>query len=83
MIRVKLRSAIEEAAFKRGATVTIDGVARATGISRTTLTRIANLPGHNVELGAIDALCKYFKCQPGDLLEYVPDAQVKVAKRRY
>jgi putative transcriptional regulator len=83
MIRVKLRSALEEASFKKGERVTHERLARETGISRTTLARMANLPGHNVELSAIDALCRYFKCQPGELLEYVPDSQVKSARRRY
>lgn len=27
----------------------------------------------NLDMRSIDALCKYLNCQPGDLLEYVPD----------
>jgi putative transcriptional regulator len=83
MIRVKIKAALDDVSFKRGTRVTQQDLAGETGLSRTTLARLANLPGHNVELSAIDALCKYFKCQPGDLLEYVPDEQVRAPKRRY
>jgi putative transcriptional regulator len=83
MIRIKLKAAVDEAAFRSGERLTITDVAEATGLSRTTLNRIANLPGHNVELSAVDALCKYFRCQPGDLLEYVPDDEVPAVKQRY
>ncbi|RLL50876.1 hypothetical protein D8Y20_10830 [Mariprofundus sp. EBB-1] len=39
-------------------------------IARATLTRIANIPGYNTNTDTIDTLCKFFECQPGDLLEY-------------
>ncbi|ATD66085.1 hypothetical protein CNR27_00270 [Luteimonas chenhongjianii] len=45
--------------------------AGATGIHRATLSKIANQPGANIGTDIIDKLCKYFGCQPGDLLTYV------------
>lgn len=27
----------------------------------------------NIDTRSIDALCKYLDCQPGDLMEYIPD----------
>ncbi len=48
-------------------------VVEATGLSKATLSRIANTPGYNANLDAVDALCRYFECRPGDLLEYVDD----------
>ncbi len=30
--------------------------------------------GGNVDMRTIDSLCKYLNCQPGDILEYIPDA---------
>ncbi len=44
-----------------------------TGTSRTTLSRIQNIPGYPVSLDVINSLCEYLDCQPGDLLEYVKD----------
>lgn len=29
--------------------------------------------GKDVRVSTINALCKYLDCQPGDLLEYIPD----------
>ncbi|AFV04151.1 helix-turn-helix transcriptional regulator [Dehalobacter sp. CF] len=29
--------------------------------------------GQNVSLDVIEKLCKYLNCQPGDLMEYIPD----------
>lgn len=73
---------MDDATFHRGRRITMDELGRDTGISRSTLKRMANLRGYNVEISAVDALCRYFKCQPGDLLEYVPDGQVGRTRRR-
>ena len=40
-------------------------------LGQATYAKILN--GENVNLSSIDSLCKYFNCQPGDLIEYVPD----------
>lgn len=40
-------------------------------ISQSALTALNH--GGNVTLDTIDRLCKAMDCQPGDLLEYVPD----------
>jgi len=48
-----------------------------TGISRPTLTRIANIPGYNTNTDTINALCKYFSCTPGDLLAYIDDDKIE------
>lgn len=31
--------------------------------------------GGHIDTRTINALCKYLDCQPGDLLEYVPDEE--------
>ncbi|EIF44124.1 hypothetical protein DOK_05195, partial [gamma proteobacterium BDW918] len=46
-------------------------VSEVTGISRATLTRVANVPGYNTNTDTINALCVYFECEPKDLLRYV------------
>jgi len=55
--------------------VTIWDIARATGISRGTLSRLVNDPGYVTTTRVIDKLCAYFRCQPGDLLVYLPENQ--------
>lgn len=71
MIRIKLKHAIADREFKERRRVTLAEVSSETGVSLSTLTRMANVPGYNAELDAIDALCGYFKCQPGELLEHI------------
>lgn len=31
--------------------------------------------GGHIDTRTIEALCKYLDCQPGDLMEYVPDSE--------
>ena len=73
MIRIKLKQLLDEKAFKERARITLNDVAKATGISRPTLTRIANVPGYNTNTETISALCKYFRCEPGELLQFIDE----------
>lgn len=72
MIRFRLIELIADKAFKERRVVPLSEVAEATGIHRSTLSKIANQPGANIGSEVIDKLCRYFECQPGDLLTYVP-----------
>lgn len=73
MIRIKLKQLLDEKAFAERRRITLNDVAEETGISRPTLTRIANVPGYNTNTDTVDALCKYFGCTPGDLLQFVKE----------
>ena len=42
-------------------------------ISQSALTALNQ--GNSVTIDTIDRLCKALNCQPGDLLEYVPDEE--------
>ena len=46
-------------------------VARATGLNRNTITLLYNETATRVDLASIEALCKLFDCQVGDLFELV------------
>ena len=48
-------------------------VARATGLHRNTVTLLYQEKATRVDVDAIDRLCRLFKCQVGDLLEFIPD----------
>ena len=73
MIRFRLAELIADKAFKERRVVSLTEIAEATGIHRATLSKMANQPGANVGSDIIDKLCRYFGCQPGDLLTYVAD----------
>jgi putative transcriptional regulator len=76
MIRFRLAELIADKAFQERRVVTLNEIAAATGIHRATLSKIANHPGTNVGTDLVDKLCRYFRCQPGDLLTYVDEAPV-------
>jgi len=73
MIRIKLRGMLDDKCFKERRKISLNELSEITGISRTTINRISNQPGYNATLDAVDALCRYFGCTPGELLEYVQD----------
>lgn len=73
MIRFHLAKLIADKSFAEKRRIELGEVATETGIHRSTLSRIINVPGCNVTAANMDRLCKYFGCSLGDLAEYVPD----------
>lgn len=73
MIRVLVKQLLDEKEFRERRHITLNEVSRETGISRPTLTRVVNVPGYNTNTDTIDALCRYFECTPGELLQLVDD----------
>ena len=71
MIRFRLRELMADKTFKGGRVVTLAEIANATGIHRTTLTKIANTPGYNATVENLDKLCAFFDCELQDLAQYV------------
>lgn len=71
MIRYRLRELMADLQFKEGKRVTFDEIAQQTEIHRTTLSKIANQRSYNTSTDNIDRLCKFFKCQVGDLMEHI------------
>ena len=55
-------------------------LAQRIGISPVNLSRIKTGKISAVRFSTLDAICKTLHCQPGDLLEYMPDDE---AKRRF
>ncbi len=72
MIRFRLKEMLAEKGFQENRRVTLDEVSRATGIHRTTLSKIANQRGYNTGTEQVDRLCTYFDCRVEDIIEYVP-----------
>lgn len=46
------------------------------GISPVNLSRIKTCKISAVRFSTLDAICRALDCQPGDLLEYIPDDEV-------
>ncbi len=47
-------------------------VARATGLHRNTVTLLYQEKATRIDIEAIDKLCALFKCQVGELFEFLP-----------
>lgn len=52
----------------------ISDVARLTGLNRSTISSLYKESATRLDVAAIDALCKLFRCSVGELFEYLPDA---------
>lgn len=76
MIRVHFKKLLDDKSFEAKRRITLNEVAEVTGISRATLTRVANVPGYNTNTDTLDALCKYFDCSPGELLSYIEEDKI-------
>ena len=71
MIRFRLKEVLAEKEFRDGRRVTFDEVAAATGIHRTTLSKIANQRGYNTTTDVLDKLCSVFRVPLSDLAEHL------------
>ncbi len=78
MIRFRLAELVSDKAFKERRVISLVEIAEVTGIHRATLSKMANQPGSNIGSDIIDKLCKYFDCQPGDLMTFVDDELSKL-----
>ena len=79
MIRVRLREAIERHERATGEKVTYSSLARATGLSRSTIEAIGSRPGYQPSLFVIDQLCTALRCEFAELLERVPSRRARKA----
>lgn len=67
MIRIRLKAVSADCGIKQKDLVQI------TGIRQPTLSAMNNNTAKHIPLDVLDKLCKELHCQPGDLLEYIPD----------
>jgi len=73
MIRIKFKQLLEDKKFDDAKKYTLERVAELTGVSQATIGRISKNPTYITTTDVIDKLCKFFNCQPGDLLSYIPN----------
>lgn len=51
-------------------------LAKEVDITLANLSILKNNKARAVRFGTLDAICKALNCQPGDILEYVPDEKI-------
>lgn len=73
MIRFRLKELIVDKEFKENRRVSMDEISAATGVHRTTLSRIANQRGYNATTDVLDKLCAFFQVPLSKVAEYVDD----------
>lgn len=79
MIRFRLKELIVEKEFREQRKITLLEIAEKTGVNRSSLSKMQNPANrHSTTTRAIDSLCKYFRCQVGDLMVYIDDDQIEL-----
>ena len=73
VIRFRLGEQLEKKQFRESRRITLQEVADATGINRSTLSKILNQKGYSTGTDVLDRLCSYLSCPIADLVEYLPD----------
>lgn len=56
-------------------------LARAVGITEANLSLLKSGKIKGIRFSTLEAICAYLECQPGELLEYVPDDGVQLLKQ--
>jgi len=74
MIRYNLKELIADKEFNEKRRVSISEIAKEIGISRATLSKIANSKGnYSTKTEYVEKLCQYFECTPGQFMTIMPD----------
>ena len=74
MIRSRLKRLRLDKEEREGRKLSYQVISKETGLSQGVLVRLMNSNFERVETPTLNALCHYFACGIGDLLEYVPEA---------
>jgi putative transcriptional regulator len=51
-----------------------NALARAVGITEANLSLLKSGKVKGIRFSTLEAICRYLDCQPGEILEYAPDA---------
>lgn len=72
-IKFKLKEKIADMEFRERRVVQLKEIAEATGVHRVTLSKLANNKRYNVGIDTVGKLCEFFRCNVGELVEYVEE----------
>lgn len=73
MIRLNFKALLAEKEQSENRRIHYGEISRKTGISRQTLSRIAQRRQKNLKLDTVARICCYFDCKIQDFVEVVPD----------
>jgi len=73
---------LAEKQVKERRNISLSEVAEMTGVSRQALYKWENNKVNRFDVPVINAICKYFDIQPGELFEYVPDEKPPAKKKK-
>ena len=73
MIKYNLKALIAEKEIRENRNITYREISGQTGISKVTLSKIAQRKGYDTAVSIVERLCLLFKCTPNELITIVPD----------
>ena len=68
-----LEQVMLEYSARRGKHLTIRELAEATDLAESTVTRFKATQNTRLDYSTLEKFCAFLECQPGDLLNYVPN----------
>lgn len=72
MIRIRLDYLLLDRRMK------LKDLAEATGIAMNNLSILKTNNARAIRFSTLNLLCKVLKCQPGELIEYIPDPEQQI-----
>ncbi len=72
-VKLKFLEMVQRKERQLGRRISYAEIAEATGMTRAAVSKWASGEIVSYRKEMLDAFCKYFECQPGDLLTYEPD----------
>lgn len=75
MVKFNLKVLVARREQDTGEKLTYGRLAEEAGLSARTISRLAENQADRVDLTTLDKLCKFFNCDVGDVLYYVPDGE--------
>ncbi len=73
MIYIQIKELMTAKKAAWGRRITLNELAKSTGISRMTLSRMIKNQGYSTLTSHLDKLCQFFECELHELIKYVPD----------
>ncbi|MFT7228805.1 MAG: putative transcriptional regulator [Methylophilaceae bacterium] len=75
MINIEIKAMMKAKTAAWDRRITLNELAKATGISRMTLSRMINNKSYSTVTNHLDMLCQFFECELHELIKYVPENQ--------
>lgn len=72
-VKLKFLEMVQRKERQLGRRISYAEIAEATGMTRAAVSKWASGEIVSYRKEMLDSFCKYFECQPGDLLTYEPD----------